>query len=327
MSSRVITLGKVGITSGGNWIANNPYAKLTAVYHAATNSSYLSLHDNNTNEPTGATDSHWLLCFNGTPATQAATAANQAATNADGAAERADEAAERAEEAVGKIVHIPYIGEDNYVYEWDSTLEEYVKTNIYVKGDQGEQGIQGQQGIQGVQGERGLQGEKGEKGDKGDAGTTDYEELANKPDLSVFIEKSQTVGHVMNDGTIDTTTYVTAQDVADMENKVNVVAASGTSLLAQVGNYYRFDSEVNSLAVTVPAITDNTHVCGFVIFAVFGDTPNIVIGATGDVPVYFHNGYKIEAGYAYEINVLWNGSAWVVASVAIDIPEEEGGNT
>lgn len=34
-----------------------------------------------------------------------------------------------------------------------------------------------------------AKGEKGDKGDKGDAGTTDYNELENKPDLSVYMEE------------------------------------------------------------------------------------------------------------------------------------------
>lgn len=54
----------------------------------------------------------------------------------------------------------------------------------------GEQGVQGMQGIQGVAGERGEKGEKGDKGDKGDAGTTDYNDLENKPDLSVFVTEA-----------------------------------------------------------------------------------------------------------------------------------------
>lgn len=37
-----------------------------------------------------------------------------------------------------------------------------------------------------VQGEK---GEKGEKGDKGDPGTTDYNELENKPDLSIYLQQ------------------------------------------------------------------------------------------------------------------------------------------
>ena len=34
-----------------------------------------------------------------------------------------------------------------------------------------------------------LAGLKGEKGDKGDAGTTDYNNLENKPDLSIYMEE------------------------------------------------------------------------------------------------------------------------------------------
>lgn len=33
-----------------------------------------------------------------------------------------------------------------------------------------------------------AKGDKGDKGEKGDAGTTDYNELENKPDLSVYLE-------------------------------------------------------------------------------------------------------------------------------------------
>lgn len=57
------------------------------------------------------------------------------------------------------------------------------------KGDKGDQGIQGIQGERGEQGLKGDKGERGEKGDKGDAGTTDYNELENKPDLSIYMEK------------------------------------------------------------------------------------------------------------------------------------------
>lgn len=49
-----------------------------------------------------------------------------------------------------------------------------------LKGERGEQGIQGVPGADGADGE---QGPKGDKGDKGDPGTTDYDELINKPDL------------------------------------------------------------------------------------------------------------------------------------------------
>ena len=50
---------------------------------------------------------------------------------------RATTAAERAETAAYDAEHLPYIGSDNYVYEWDSEEDDYVKTDTYVKGDPG----------------------------------------------------------------------------------------------------------------------------------------------------------------------------------------------
>ena len=98
-----------------------------------------------------------------------------------------------------------------------------------IQGKQGIQGERGEQGMQGVKGEkgdkgdtgntgngiastvlnadytltitftdgtsyttpsiRGEKGNKGDKGDKGDTGTTDYNDLENKPDLSIYMQE------------------------------------------------------------------------------------------------------------------------------------------
>lgn len=63
-----------------------------------------------------------------------------------------------------------YIGEDNFVYHWDATEQRYIKTTIYVKGEQGERGPQGEQGPQGETGPQGPQGEQGERGPQGPQG-------------------------------------------------------------------------------------------------------------------------------------------------------------
>lgn len=55
------------------------------------------------------------------------------------------------------------------------------------KGATGERGLQGIQGARGEQGLPGPQGPQGTKGEKGEPGTTDYNNLANKPDLSDFV--------------------------------------------------------------------------------------------------------------------------------------------
>ena len=43
--------------------------------------------------------------------------------------------------------------------------------------------------LAGLKGEKGEKGDTGDKGDKGDAGTTDYNNLENKPDLSIYMQE------------------------------------------------------------------------------------------------------------------------------------------
>ena len=66
-----------------------------------------------------------------------ATAARQAAQNASDAAALANEKAQAAETAAANA-RADYVGEDNYVRRWNPVIQQYDKTNIYVKGAQGE---------------------------------------------------------------------------------------------------------------------------------------------------------------------------------------------
>lgn len=65
-------------------------------------------------------------------------------------------------------------------------------------GPTGPQGLQGEQGPKGDTGEQGPRGERGEKGEKGDPGTTDFNELTNKPDLSIYTQKGGYTGTTKN---------------------------------------------------------------------------------------------------------------------------------
>jgi hypothetical protein len=104
------------------------------------------------------------------------------------------------------------------------TLEEWLESLKGPKGDPGDAGPQGPQGPQGEsayqvaldngfigteeewlqslkgdKGDRGPQGEQGPIGPVGPAGTTDYNELSNKPDLSVYQLKETGKGLSTND--------------------------------------------------------------------------------------------------------------------------------
>ena len=115
------------------------------------------------------------------------------------------------------------------------------------KGDKGDTGERGPQGIagpagptgprgdQGVQGQTGPQGVPGPAGPKGDPGTTDYNQLDNKPDLTPKADK----------------TYVDSQDTVlakridtGLENKVNKAGDTMT------GNLVLSTNTVNPLELT-----------------------------------------------------------------------------
>ena len=91
-----------------------------------------------------------------------------------------------------------------------------------------------------------------------------------------------------------------------------------------MGKYYRIDVAVDTLAITLPAMTDLTTVRTVVICLTAGTTPAITISSSDSKDVYYQDGFEIEAGNTYEINALFNGSAWIIASVEIVVPTNEG---
>jgi hypothetical protein len=103
------------------------------------------------------------------------------------------------------------------------------------------------------------------------------------------------------------------------EDKTDIVVKSTaiSTLTTEVGKYYRLDTPVETLAVTLPTMTDNSVVKSVVFYMTGGTTPAVTFTSTHDV--YYADGFEIESGSTYEINALWNGLAWIVASVTITI--------
>lgn len=88
-----------------------------------------------------------------------------------------------------------------------------------------------------------------------------------------------------------------------------------TTLTCEVGTYYRIDVPVETLAITLPTMTDNTTVRSITLFLTGGTTPAVTFTSTHSI--YYADGFEIAASSTYEVNALWNGVAWVVASVKI----------
>lgn len=111
------------------------------------------------------------------------------------------------------------------------------------------------------------------------------------------------------------------EDVTTIVAPVNTTDATLpiTTLTTEVGKYYRLDVAVETLTVTLPAITDLTTVRTVVIYLTGGTTPSITISTADSKDVYFQDGFEIKANSTYEINCLFNGVAWIVAAVKINV--------
>ena len=75
--------------------------------------------------------------------------------------------------------------------EFNVSLNEPVNFNLEV----------GNQGPKGDKGDTGSKGDTGDRGEKGDPGTTDYNQLQNKPQLDLYLEKSEantTMANLLN---------------------------------------------------------------------------------------------------------------------------------
>lgn len=101
--------------------------------------------------------------------------------------------------------------------EFNVSLNEPVNFNLEV----------GNQGPKGDKGDTGSKGETGDRGEKGDPGTTDYIQLQNKPQLDIYLKKSEA----------NTTT-------ADLLNKINQNTDSINDTKSSLRNY-ALTSDVN----------------------------------------------------------------------------------
>ena len=103
------------------------------------------------------------------------------------------------------------------------------------------------------------------------------------------------------------------QDISGKENVMSVVAASGTTLSPFGGIYYRFDSAVGTLAITLPQINDTTRLHTIVLSFTTGSSPNVTFTTVDGKAISYFDGFSIDANTSYEINAIFNGVKWIVA--------------
>lgn len=112
--------------------------------------------------------------------------------------------------------------------------------------------------------------------------------------------------------------YIGASGVAAKADNVEIIAASGTTLSAEINKMYVFDSTVTTLAITLPTIaSNNTYAQALSIFLTTGTSPTITFSAATGIDVGYLGEFELEDDTSYEFNALWNGTMWVVGFVNI----------
>lgn len=152
--------------------------------------------------------------------------------------------------------------------------------------------------------------------------TNDAGYLTQHQSLSNYVEKSQTAGLLKNDGTVDTNTYITQhQDISGKEDKVAIDSTAKTaSFSASVGNYYKVNIAASvSVTITLTTPTDSTKLSSCIFFVTTSTSPSLTFSAASGISIYKSTSYSIEASKVYEINAMWNGSAWLIASVEMEV--------
>lgn len=95
-----------------------------------------------------------------------------------------------------------------------------------------------------------------------------------------------------------------------------VEAITGETLTTEANKYYRADSAVNTLAVTLPAMTEQ-KVKTVVLGLTTGTTPAITFASADDKVIRMADGFEFEAEKTYEVNALYNGAYWSIAGIVI----------
>ena len=115
---------------------------------------------------------------------------------------------------------------------------------------------------------------------------------------------------------------VTLADLyANKASETGIVSCTTATLPAtlEVNKYYNITDSVSSMTLALPTITDNTKLSVIAVyFSTGSSTPTVTISSAASATISYFSGYSIEASKSYELNIMWNGTKWIVAYATIE---------
>ena len=166
-------------------------------------------------------------------------------------------------------------------------------------------------------------------------GVASLNETPATPNVSIFVIASQVgtypgynLSLAQSDGVCAFLYNVNAQNPAwsklplgiafPPEVELIVESFSGAQLTAFVGHYYRKSEAAENLNIILPAVSDNTRTKSIMVNLVGGTNPNVQFSSADSKTIAYYDGFSIESGVEYELNIMFNGNKWIVAYGIID---------
>ena len=87
-----------------------------------------------------------------------------------------------------------------------------------------------------------------------------------------------------------------------------------------VNTYYALSTALTgAVTVTLPSVSDTAHVASIALsFETGSGFTSLTITPPSGVTVSYYDGYSIEASKEYELNLLWNGTKWIVSYAVVE---------
>ena len=161
-------------------------------------------------------------------------------------------------------------------------------------------------------------------------GVASLNETPAIPNVSIFVIASQVgtysgynLSVAQSDGVCAFLYNVNAQNPAwsklplgiafPPEVELIVESFSGAQLTAFVGHYYRKSEAAENLNIILPAVSDNTRTKSIMVNLIGGTNPNVQFSSADSKAIAYYDGFSIESGVEYELNIMFNGNKWIVA--------------
>ena len=139
-----------------------------------------------------------------------------------------------------------------------------------------------------------------------------YNDLTDKPTIPTV---PTNVSAFTNDAG-----YLTShQDISGKEDRVSITTSLPVGDLS-VNTYYALSTALTgAVTVTLPSVSDTAHMASIALsFETGSGFTSLTITPPTGVTVSYYDGYAIEASKEYEINLLWNGTKWIVSYAVVE---------